>query len=72
MALFLWFSFALWLLTNLTVVVVPRYGAYLMSLTGAMLIYSDFVYFWLLPTNALKIPFEGIILELKLGWCFLA
>mgnify|MGYP001389000388 FL=1 len=55
---------------NLMMVIVPRYGAYLMSLTGAMLIYSDFVYFWLLPTNALKIPFEGIILELKLGWCF--
>lgn len=67
---FLWFSFALWLLTNLTIVVVPRYGAYLMSLTGAMLIYSDFVYFWLLPTNPLKIPFEGSILELKMGWCF--
>merc|ERR1719219_400256 len=67
---FLWFSFALWLLMNMMMVVVPRYGAYLMSLTGAMMIFSDFIYFWLLPGRPLKIPFESAVLEFELGWCF--
>merc|ERR1719367_607649 len=67
---FLWFSFALWLLMNMMFVIVPRYGAYLMSCTGAMMLFSDFLYFWLLPSRALKIPFEGVILEFELGWCF--
>merc|ERR1719357_2005311 len=67
---FLWFSFALWLLMNMMMVVVPRYGAYLMSLTGAMMIFSDFIYFWLLPGRPLSIPFEGVVLEFELGWCF--
>ena len=64
------FSFALWLLMNMMLVVVPRYGAYLMSLTGAVMLFADFIYFWLLPTRPLKIPFEGIVLEFELGWCF--
>merc|ERR1711971_943274 len=67
---FLWFSFALWLLMNMMMVIVPRYGAYLMSCTGAMMLFSDFLYFWLLPSRALKIPFEGVVLEFELGWCF--
>ena len=44
---------------NMMMVIVPRYGAYLMSCTGAMMLFSDFLYFWLLPSRALKIPFEG-------------
>jgi len=67
---FLWVSFALWLLMNMMMVVVPRYGAYLMSLTGATMVFSNLVYFWLLPGRPLKIPFEGVILEFELGWCF--
>merc|ERR1719266_3114475 len=67
---FLWFSFALWLLMNMMMVIVPRYGAYLMSCTGAMMLFADFLYFWLLPSRPLKIPFEGVVLEFELGWCF--
>jgi len=67
---FLWFSFALWLLMNVMMVVVPRYGAYLMSLTGAMMVFADFIYFSLLPGRPLRIPFEGVVLEFELGWCF--
>ena len=32
--IFLWSAFALWICMNVLLVVVPRYGAYLMSLTG--------------------------------------
>merc|ERR1719367_790939 len=67
---FLWASFALWLLMNIMLVIVPRYGAYLMSLTGAMMMFADLIYVWLLPSRELKIPFEGVVLEFELGWCF--
>jgi len=67
---FLWASFAVWLLMNIMLIIVPRYGAYLMSLTGAMMMFSDLIYVWLLPSRELKIPFEGIVLEFELGWCF--
>lgn len=68
---FLWVSFAMWLLMNIMLVVVPRYGAYLMSLTGATMLFADFIYFWLLPSRELKIPFENnVVLTFELGWCF--
>merc|ERR1719468_292500 len=67
---FLWVSFACWILMNMMIVIVPRYGAYLMSLTGAVMLFADIVYFWLLPSRPLKIPFEGVTLEFELGWCF--
>jgi len=35
-----------------------------------MMVFSDFVYFWLLPGRPLSIPFEGVVLEFELGWCF--
>jgi len=66
----LWLSFALWLLMNIMIVQIPRYGAYLMTASGVMSLFSDFIYWCLLPPNALKIPFAGVVLEFKLGWCF--
>lgn len=67
---FLWASFAVWLLMNITLVSVPRYGAYLMVITGSMMNLSLLVYYWLLPSRELKIPFENITLTFELGWCF--
>lgn len=68
---FLWASFALWLLMNIMMVVVPRYGAYLMSVTGALMLFADIIYFWLLPSRELRIPFEdNVVLTFELGWCF--
>ena len=63
-------SFALWLLMNIMLVIVPRYGAYLMSLTGAMMMFADLIYVWLLPSRELKVPFEGVTLTFELGWSF--
>lgn len=68
--IFLWASFALWLLMNIMLVIVPRYGAYLMSLTGAMMMFADLIYVWLLPSRELKVPFEGVTLTFELGWSF--
>ena len=37
-SIFLWMAFALWVLSNLLLIVVPRYGANLMTLTGFTLL----------------------------------
>ncbi|XP_066998240.1 dual oxidase maturation factor 1 isoform X2 [Anabrus simplex] len=66
----LWATFAAWLLMNLLLVVVPRYGAYAMVLTGTLLICTNLVYYWLLPTHPLIIRFEGGTLLFSLGWCY--
>ena len=69
-SIFLWAAFALWLCMNLLLVIVPRYGAYAMAATGAMMLFADLVYFWLLPGKPLVIHVEEVTLTLGLGWCF--
>jgi dual oxidase maturation factor 1 len=55
---------------NLLLVVVPRYGAYAMMLTGALLLSTALVYYMLIPLNPLVVRFEGGALLFRLGWCF--
>ena len=40
-SIFLWMAFALWVLSNLLLIVVPRYGANLMTLTGFTLLFCN-------------------------------
>ncbi|KAG8193700.1 hypothetical protein JTE90_005000 [Oedothorax gibbosus] len=68
----LWCAFSLWLLMNLLLCTVPRYGAYTMQLTGAVLLLTSALYTHLLPKKPLVIPFEGGSLHFRLGWCFWA
>ncbi|XP_022645736.1 dual oxidase maturation factor 1-like isoform X2 [Varroa jacobsoni] len=68
---FLWWSFALWLLSNLLLCAVPRYGAYLFSVTGLVMLVAVWIYAVLLPNTPLIIPMEnGSFLKFDLGWCF--
>lgn len=69
-SIFLWAAFVLWVCMNMLLVIVPRYGAYLMTATGGMMMFSDFVYWWLLPGKPLVIHVEGVTLTFELGWCF--
>ncbi|KDR12423.1 hypothetical protein L798_13472 [Zootermopsis nevadensis] len=69
-AILLWSAFAMWLLMNLLLVVVPRYGAYAMMVTGTLLLSTDLVYYMLIPLNPLVVRFEGSVLMFRLGWCF--
>jgi dual oxidase maturation factor 1 len=55
---------------NLLLVVVPRYGAYAMMVTGTLLLSTDLVYYMLIPFNPLVVRFEGSVLMFQLGWCF--
>jgi len=69
-SIFLWMAFALWVLSNLMLVVVPRYGAYLVTLTGFTLLFCNFIYFRLLPTRPLLIRLEQSVLMFNFGWSF--
>ena len=59
--IFLWSSFVLWLLMNMLLMVVPRYGAYAMSLTGLMMLWSTTTYYLLLPRQPLKVGGDFLV-----------
>jgi dual oxidase maturation factor 1 len=63
-------AFVLWVAMNMMMLVVPRYGAYLMSLTGVMMMFCNAIYYWLLPRRPLLIHIEDVVLKFELGWCF--
>jgi dual oxidase maturation factor 1 len=69
-SIFLWMAFALWVLSNLLLIVVPRYGAYLVTLTGFTLLFCNFLYFKLLPNRPLLIRLEQSVLTFSFGWSF--
>jgi len=69
-SIFLWMAFALWVISNLLLVVVPRYGANCMAFTGFSLLFCNFIYFQLLPPRPLTIRLEQSVLEFSFGWSF--
>ncbi|XP_030765838.1 dual oxidase maturation factor 1 [Sitophilus oryzae] len=66
----LWTSFAIWLLMNLMLIVVPRYGALLMTICGFLLLATVCGYFGMLPETPLVIHIEGKTLDFRFGWCY--
>lgn len=64
----LWTCFAFWLMTNLLLIVVPRYGAYSMILTGSLMLLSTLIYWSLLPCEPLVAHVDGSILIFHFGW----
>ncbi|GLV34719.1 moladietz [Carabus blaptoides fortunei] len=69
-SIMLWTSFASWLLMNLLVAVVPRYGAFLMVVCGGFLLGTNLGYLKMLPEKPLVIHIEGSVLHFRLGWSF--
>lgn len=69
-SIILWASFCTWLLMNVLLCAVPKYGVYCMELTGILMLTTNAVYAILLPKKPLIIPFENQILIFKYGWCF--
>ena len=51
-------AFVLWVSMNIMILVVPRYGAYLMALTGLMMLFSDALFWKLIPKRPLMIHIE--------------
>ncbi|KAJ8969164.1 hypothetical protein NQ314_001905 [Rhamnusium bicolor] len=66
----LWTSFTVWILMNLMLIVVPRYGALLMTTCGFLLLSTGCGYFGMLPETPLVIQIEGSILNFNFGWCY--
>ncbi|XP_063364262.1 dual oxidase maturation factor 2 [Cydia amplana] len=66
----LWAALALWLLMNLLLVVVPRYGAYAMATLGVTLCAAAGGYWASLPHVPLVVRLDGSTLLFSLGWCF--
>lgn len=74
-SLLLWTSFACWILMNILLCAVPRYGLFMMQLTGVLMLLSVTLYAILLPKKGLVIPFEqpsGVneLLTFSFGWSF--
>ena len=63
-------SFASWLLMNLLLLTVPRYGAYLMVVTGALMCLACALYSTLKPSHLMAIRLEDAVLRIGLGWQF--
>lgn len=63
-------SFAIWMLMNLMLIVVPRYGAVLMTTCGFLLIATCCGYFGMLPEVPLVVSIEGNRLDFHFGWCY--
>lgn len=55
---------------NLMLVVVPRYGALLMTVCGFLLLITVCGYFGMMPETPLIIRVEGAALDFQFGWCF--
>lgn len=55
-------------MTNLLLIVVPRYGAYSMILTGSLMLLSTLIYWSLLPCEPLVAHVDGSILIFHFGW----
>ncbi|XP_071034866.1 dual oxidase maturation factor 1 isoform X4 [Parasteatoda tepidariorum] len=66
----LWTAFAMWMLMNILLCMVPRYGAYMMFLTGILILCCNGLYTLLLPKVPLIIHFESQVLRFTYGWCF--
>ncbi|CAK1551123.1 unnamed protein product [Leptosia nina] len=66
----LWTAFALWLVMNLLLVVVPRYGAYAMTVLGVTLCAAAGGYWASLPMDPLVVRLDGAMLFFSMGWCF--
>lgn len=74
-SLLLWTSFAAWILMNILLCAVPRYGLFMMQLTGVLMLLSVTLYAILLPKKGLVIPFEqangsSSNLTFSFGWSF--
>ena len=55
---------------NILLVVVPRYGAYTMVLTGSLMLLTNFLYWIMVPSQPLIIRFEDSIVNFSFGWCY--
>ncbi|XP_077988774.1 dual oxidase maturation factor 1-like [Glandiceps talaboti] len=66
----MWLAFPLWLLSNMLFLMVVRYGAYFLAMTGGTMLLGNLIYATLRDGEILAIPFEDATLTFSFGWCF--
>lgn len=68
----LWLSVCVCILMFCLHCAAPKYGIYTMQVLGCLLLFTNLIYFTLVPKGEQKlvIPFEGQSLSLKFGWNF--
>ncbi|KFM72662.1 Dual oxidase maturation factor 1, partial [Stegodyphus mimosarum] len=71
-SILLWTAFSVWMVMNILLCMVPRYGAYTMVLTGILILSCNGLYALMLPKIPLIIHFEMQVLTFSFGWCFWA
>ncbi|CAM1311083.1 Uncharacterised protein PB.5606, partial [Pycnogonum litorale] len=70
--IFLWLALPLWILANVLLLMVIRYGAAFMLLTGLSMVIASAVYSCVRNPAPLvfMVRFQDEILKTELGWCF--
>lgn len=63
-------AFPTWILANILFFFNPRFGAWMILLTGSLQIIANLCFGFIRNFNPLVIPFEDDKLEPHLGWCF--
>ena len=63
-------SLICWAWMNIFFLVIPRYGAVAMIVTGILALIAVFIYWILLPVRDLVIHLNGSIINFKMGGCY--
>lgn len=66
----LWTSFAFWIISNVLLMSVVSYGAFMFFLTGTAMVLCCVVYHVCQPPNPLRVHFGDSVLTTSYGWCF--
>ena len=63
-------AFVFWIISNVLLLSVVCYGAFMFFLTGVAMVLTCVVYHVCQPPIALKIHFGDAVLTTHYGWCF--
>lgn len=55
---------------NILLITVPLYGAYMMIMTGGLMLLTNLIYYVNIPSEPLVIRFEDVMVTFSFGWCF--
>ncbi|XP_076455957.1 dual oxidase maturation factor 1-like isoform X2 [Babylonia areolata] len=66
----LWTAFAFWIVSNVLLMSVVCYGAFMFFLTGVAMVLSCVVYHVCRPPHPLHVHFGDSVLTTSYGWCF--
>lgn len=66
----IWSSLASWIMANIYLVYILKYGTFMGTLTGMLMSGSCCLYHLLQPKHELLLPVDGDTVGLHYGWCY--